>query len=87
MAKRVRMHIRGGEMDSSIENRPSPVFRKAGRKVSGRLTHPVPFFIRHLLAAHLPFLLLDHALDHVAADISGLAGRQIALVTLFRVNT
>ena len=54
---------------------------------AGRTPAPGGFLgFRFLFAAHLAFLLFDHALDHVAADIAGLAGRQIAVVALLQVD-
>ena len=48
---------------------------------------PAPGFAwKGLLPAHLAFLLFDHALDHVAADVTGLAGGQIAVVALLEVD-
>ena len=38
------------------------------------------------LLAHGTFGLLNQTLSHVAADIAGLAGRQIAVVALLEVN-
>ena len=39
-----------------------------------------------LLAGHVLFRLFDQALDHVAADIAGLTGGQIAVVALLQVD-
>ena len=41
--------------------------------------------ILHLaLAAHLALLSLDHLLDHVAADLTGVLAGQIAVVALIQ---